>query len=153
MVRGVRQTPSELARELLPHQNWGLGLVLVTGVLMFVATAVRCYGNTSFWVKMSLLTVALIFHFAYFRKLVRKTRLGQRWAIDCGVGTLLVVWRRYGGSCVWVLRLVEASLKNSCLSLRCSLQFLTIRILTPDECVLTLVSVGARSQACLISRF
>jgi hypothetical protein len=39
---------------------------------MFIATAVRCYGNTSFWVKMILLACALTFHFAYFCKLVRK---------------------------------------------------------------------------------
>jgi hypothetical protein len=39
---------------------------------MVVATAVRCYGNTSFWIKMALLAIALIFHFTYFRKLVRR---------------------------------------------------------------------------------
>jgi hypothetical protein len=67
-----RQPVAELAAELGPYQTAGLCLMLVTGPLMFVATAIRCYGNTSFWIKMILLTLALIFHFAYFRKLVRK---------------------------------------------------------------------------------
>ena len=68
-----RQPTSELAMELSPYQHWGLALMLVSGAFMFVATAIRCYGNTSFRIKMVLLAVALIFHFAYFRKLVRRT--------------------------------------------------------------------------------
>jgi hypothetical protein len=69
----LKQQPvAELASELGPYQTAGLCLMLVTGPLMFIATAVRCYGNTSFWVKMILLVVALTFHFAYFRKLVRR---------------------------------------------------------------------------------
>ncbi len=67
-----RQPVAELAGELNPYQTTGLVLMLITGPLMFVATAVRCYGNTSFWIKMVLFVVALTFHFACFRKLVRK---------------------------------------------------------------------------------
>lgn len=68
-----RQQPvAELAAELAPYQTTGLWLMLFTGALMFVATAVRCYGNTSFWIKMILLAVALSYHFGYFRKFVRK---------------------------------------------------------------------------------
>ena len=67
-----QQPVAELASELGPYQTTGLILMLITGPLMFVATAVRCYGNTSFWIKMILLAMALTFHFAYFRKLVRK---------------------------------------------------------------------------------
>ena len=67
-----RQPVAELAADLAPYQDTGLILMAVTGPLMFVATAVRCYGNTSFWVKMILFVLAIIFHFAYFRKLVRR---------------------------------------------------------------------------------
>ena len=45
--------------------------MLPSGVLMFIATAVRCYGNTSFWVKMCFLATALVFHFTYFKKALR----------------------------------------------------------------------------------
>jgi hypothetical protein len=69
----LKQQPvAELAGELSPYQTAGLCLMLITGPLMVVATAERCYGNTSFWIKMALLVIALIFHFAYFRKLVRR---------------------------------------------------------------------------------
>ena len=70
-VMMVRQPVPELARDLAAYQTSGLTLMLATGVLMFVATAVRNYSNTSFWVKMLLLTFALIFHFVYFRKVVQ----------------------------------------------------------------------------------
>ncbi len=67
-----QQPVAELAGELSPYQTTGLVLMAITGPLMFVATAIRCYGNTSFWVKMILFTLALVYHFGYFRKLVRK---------------------------------------------------------------------------------
>jgi hypothetical protein len=67
-----KQPIAELAGELLPYQTTGLILMIVTGSLMVVATAERCYGNTSFWVKMILLACALTYHFGYFRKLVRR---------------------------------------------------------------------------------
>jgi hypothetical protein len=61
----------ELARALGRYTTLGLGIMLPSGVLMFVATAVRCYGNTSFWVKMCFLATALVFHFTYFQKALR----------------------------------------------------------------------------------
>jgi hypothetical protein len=90
----LREQPvAELAADLNPYQTAGLWLMLLTGPLMFVATAVRCYGNTSFWVKMILLMVALVFHFAYFRRLVRRDDA----SISPGAGKLaaaiaLVLW-------------------------------------------------------------
>jgi len=73
-----KQPVAELAGELLPYQTTGLVLMVLSGILMFIATAVRCYGNTSFWIKMILLACALTYHFAYFRKLVRKDEANIR---------------------------------------------------------------------------
>lgn len=67
-----KQPVSELAGELLPYQTTGLILMILTGSLMVVATAERCYSNTSFWIKMILFACALTYHFSYFRKLVRR---------------------------------------------------------------------------------
>jgi hypothetical protein len=61
----------ELARALRRYTALGLAIMLPSGVLMFIATAVRCYGNTSFWVKMCFLATALVFHFTYFKKALR----------------------------------------------------------------------------------
>lgn len=67
----AKQPVPELARELANYTASGLALMLSSGALMFVATAVRNYGNTSFWIKIIFLAAALIFHFAYFRKVIR----------------------------------------------------------------------------------
>jgi len=88
-----KQPVAELASELGPYQSSGLWLMIFTGVLMFVATAVRCYGNTSFWIKMIFLACALIFHFAYFRKLVRREDASIRPAAGKLAATVaLVLW-------------------------------------------------------------
>jgi hypothetical protein len=65
------QPVSELARALGRYTALGLAIMLPSGVLMFIATAVKCYGNTSFWVKMCFLATALVFHFTYFKKALR----------------------------------------------------------------------------------
>lgn len=61
----------ELAVALDRYTAMGLAIMLPSGVLMFIATAVRCYGNTSFWVKMCFLAAALLFHFTCFKKALR----------------------------------------------------------------------------------
>jgi hypothetical protein len=61
----------ELAHALGRYTALGFAIMLPSGVLMFMATAVRCYGNTSFWVKMCFLATALVFHFTYFNKALR----------------------------------------------------------------------------------
>jgi hypothetical protein len=81
------QPVPDLARALRRYTTLGLGIMLPSGVLMFVATAVRCYSNTSFWVKMCFLTTALVFHFTYFQKALRSGN-SPRFAA-CGA---LVLW-------------------------------------------------------------
>jgi hypothetical protein len=65
------QPAPQLARALGRYTALGLAIMLPSGVLMFIATAVRCYGNTSFWIKMCFLATALVFHFTYFKKALR----------------------------------------------------------------------------------
>lgn len=66
-----RQPIQDLARALGRYTALGLAIMLPSGALMFIATAVRCYGNTSFWVKMCFLATALVFHFTYFKNALR----------------------------------------------------------------------------------
>ena len=73
----AKQPVAELAEELANYTASGLALMLSSGALMFVATAVRNYSNTSFWIKMVFLAAALIFHFAYFRKVIRMEDSGM----------------------------------------------------------------------------
>lgn len=73
-----RQPVAELAHELASYATGGLLIMLASGALMFIATAVRCYSNASFWVKMSALAAALLFHFTVFRKAVHSPRAPER---------------------------------------------------------------------------
>jgi hypothetical protein len=67
--------------------------MLSSGVLMFVATAVRNYSNTSFWIKMMFLAAALAFHFAYFRKVLRSDAFGiPRWRGKLAAWGALILW-------------------------------------------------------------
>ena len=68
------QPATELAAELSPYTSWGIAIALASGIPMFIGVALKCYGATSFWIKMSLLATALIFHFTYFRKVVRSEK-------------------------------------------------------------------------------
>ena len=48
-----------------------LGLVLVTGALMFSSEAMKCFQSGPFRLKMGFLFVAIIIHFTLYRKLTR----------------------------------------------------------------------------------
>jgi len=64
MGLGLRRQPlAGIARDLAPWTRRGLTLMLVTGPLLFLGEAVKCYDRSWFWVKMSILAAALIFHF------------------------------------------------------------------------------------------
>jgi len=58
-----KQTISELATNLQPWLIGAVVLLLATGTLLFLSEAVKCYYNTSFWVKATTLPVAMIFTF------------------------------------------------------------------------------------------
>lgn len=58
-----KQTINELATNLRPWLIGAVVLLLVTGTLLFLSEAVKCYYNTSFWVKIISLPIALIFTF------------------------------------------------------------------------------------------
>lgn len=59
-----RQSIGELAAQLRPWLIGAVGLLLVTGVLLFLSEAVKCYYSQSFKVKMIALPIALVFTFA-----------------------------------------------------------------------------------------
>ena len=58
-----RQTIGELAGQLRPWLVGAVALLLVTGVLLFLSEAVKCYYSQSFLVKMITLPIALVFTF------------------------------------------------------------------------------------------
>lgn len=59
----TRQRIPQLAAYARPWLIGGIAVMFLTGIPLFLSEAVKCYYNTSFWVKMATLPVALGFTF------------------------------------------------------------------------------------------
>lgn len=79
-----KQSIAELAREMRTWLITAISILVVTGVLLFLSEAVKCYYNTSFWVKMTSLPVALVFTFTV------RERVAQDAVLDATVATKLI---------------------------------------------------------------
>lgn len=64
------QPISEVAGALRPWNLWSLVVMLVSGILLFLSEAMKCYSNTSFRVKMLFLFAALLFQFTIYNRTV-----------------------------------------------------------------------------------
>lgn len=75
-------TIAELDRQARPWLLIALAIMLSTGVLLFLSEAIKCYYNTSFWVKISTLPVAILFTLAVRERFARTamgTTTASRW--------------------------------------------------------------------------
>jgi len=61
---------AQLARDARPWQRGSLIVLLLTGFLLFLSEAVKCYYSTAFWVKMSSLALAIIFMLTVRQKVI-----------------------------------------------------------------------------------
>src|SRR5258708_2062 len=58
---------SEIAGDLWGWTVLGLITQVTSGVVLFTSESVRWYSSVPFWVKMSLLFLAILFHFTIYR--------------------------------------------------------------------------------------
>jgi hypothetical protein len=66
---GFRRQPlAEVASEAQPWLLASLAVMMPTGFLLFMASAVKCYYLPVFWVKMASLAMALVFTFGVRRQ-------------------------------------------------------------------------------------
>ena len=73
---GLRgQRIDELAGQVRPLLFTALIVMFSTGVPLFLSEAVKCFYNTSFWVKITGLAIALLFTFTVRDRIARKGRL------------------------------------------------------------------------------
>ena len=66
------QPVARLARYARPWLFASLAIMVLTGVPLFLSEAIKAYYNTSFWVKMTTLPVALTFTFAVRERIARR---------------------------------------------------------------------------------
>lgn len=64
----VRQTPSQVARDMAPWTLFGLVMMLLSGPMLFLSDPDMYYLNHSFQVKMVLLLLGLVFNYTIRRK-------------------------------------------------------------------------------------
>lgn len=72
-----RLTPAHIAQQVQPYMNWGLIIMLVTGILLFISEALKCYDNDAFRPKMISLGLAIIWTFTAQRKAMKSDTPGQ----------------------------------------------------------------------------
>ncbi len=64
----LEQTSGDLSRKLRPWMTGALALTILSGILMFLSEAVKCYYSPPFWYKMTCLALATIFAYTLRRK-------------------------------------------------------------------------------------
>ena len=101
---GLRRQPvATLAREAQAWLIGGLMVMLPTGILLFLAEAIKCYYSPAFAVKMTSLFLALIFTFTVRRKVVlaEAGRVGPFWSRLVAVVSV-ALWSGVGIGGRWI---------------------------------------------------
>ncbi len=85
------QPTSQVARDLGPWAGCSLVVILVSGIMLFLSEAMKCYASKPFQVKMTFLFAALIFHFTVHRSVSRSEREPKLvWGAAVGVVNALL---------------------------------------------------------------
>jgi hypothetical protein len=92
-----RQTVTEIGKDMAPWTLFGLGVVLLSGPLLFATDPDMYYLNRSFQVKMVCLLLALIFNYTIHRKVVQAGGSDFKSKLVAGVSLLLWVSVIAGG--------------------------------------------------------
>lgn len=108
-LMGVYLRHDDVSRVVNGTLRWalyGFILMLVTGVLMFVSEATRCYTNTGFRWKMLLLVFAalnaLIFHFSAHRSVTKWERGGTPFGAKFAGVCSILLWFGIVGMGRWI---------------------------------------------------
>ena len=97
-----RQVPAELIRHTQPWLIGAIVLLAVTGITLFLSEAVKCYYNTSFWVKITTLPIAIIFTFTVRKWLLQRLIVDTSWQTRL-LGVLsLALWFTVAAGGRWI---------------------------------------------------
>ena len=85
------ESVSQIAQDLTPFTLTGLGVQLVSGSLMFMASAMKFTENVLFGIKIGLVIAAVAYHFGIHRKVaIAKDTQPNRLRLSAAVS--LVLW-------------------------------------------------------------
>lgn len=68
-------SPAQIMEQVRPLMNWSVGIILTTGLILFVAEPLKLFDNAAFGPKMILLALAIIFQYAFYPR-VRSMEVG-----------------------------------------------------------------------------
>jgi uncharacterized membrane protein YhdT len=98
-----RQSTAQLTRDAQPWLVGSLILMIITGGLLFLSEAIKCYYHDAFWFKMSCLFLAIVFTFTIQRKVIMtdESRLRPLWSKVAAVVSVLL-WAGVGIGGRWI---------------------------------------------------
>ena len=101
---GLTTTPiAELGRRLHPWMVLSLTTIIVTGILMFLSEAIKCFYSPPFFYKISFLMIAIIYTFTLRRRVI-ESEPGSFSATRIRIAALLslALWFGVGFSGRWI---------------------------------------------------
>jgi hypothetical protein len=98
-----RQPAAKIAREAQPWLIGSLVVMFITGGLLFLSEAIKCYYHPAFWFKMASLLLAIVFTFTLQRKLIMadETQVRPAWNKVAAVVSVLL-WSGVGIGGRWI---------------------------------------------------
>jgi hypothetical protein len=100
---GLRRQPAYLlAKELRPWLVGSLAVMLITGVALFTSEAIKCYYNTSFWVKITTLPFAILFTFTIRKSVAARTDADVNTTTRMVALTSIVLWFVVAAAGRWI---------------------------------------------------
>jgi hypothetical protein len=86
-----------LARQLKPWRTGAVTLLLLSGLLIFLATPDKYLGSHPFQIKMGLLCCAILFHFSVLRRFIASEQVSRPRPVNVIVAFLsLALWFSVG---------------------------------------------------------
>jgi hypothetical protein len=100
---GLKSQPvTELARETRPWFVGSLGVMLASGILLFLSESVKCYYSQPFWIKMTALLLAILFSFSVKGHIVaNQERIAPFWGRLVG-GVSIALWATVAWGGRWI---------------------------------------------------
>jgi hypothetical protein len=97
------QLAADLARQLRPWLMGALGVMILTGGLLFLSEAVKCYYSGPFWIKMECLAAAIVFTFTVHWRVATadESRVGPVWGRLAAI-TSIVLWAGVAWGGRWI---------------------------------------------------
>ena len=90
-----QRTVADVTRELAPWTITALATMILSGALLFLSEATKCYESPPFRIKMVCLLLAIVYHFAVYRRIMNSQSSPMLWS-RLGAVMSLLTWFSVG---------------------------------------------------------